>query len=276
MQARITAHVAARAACLIALPAAIYLAAFALHFAVLTQSGPGDGSMPSLFQAGLNGTKLVNQPRGPCTARRWGERARARTHSCDVVASSRGRVWVDGDAAQQRAGRRPAALARPDVPGGEQAAAGLGPGPGVAQVRRILSFRRVVLGACTQVTGYSHLDGNNYWTFVHATKFMVCSNARLWTRAARIAHRGGGDRIGADRTTGRGGPQPDSAPAPQRHGRAPAQPRHLWYAPSPRLASRTARVLRPRERGACGAGSAGDADGLGGQRLRGHVHRRPQ
>ena len=75
MQARITAHVAARAVCLIALPAAIYLAAFALHFAVLTQCGPGDGSMPSLFQAGLNGTKLVNQPRGPCGAHPAGEHA---------------------------------------------------------------------------------------------------------------------------------------------------------------------------------------------------------
>jgi len=52
----------ARAACLIALPFAVYVASFALHFAILRNSGPGDAQMSSLFQAGLYGNDFKNNP----------------------------------------------------------------------------------------------------------------------------------------------------------------------------------------------------------------------
>ncbi|KAG0053551.1 Protein O-mannosyltransferase 2 [Gryganskiella cystojenkinii] len=55
-------HWVARAACLIALPFAVYVASFALHFAILRNSGSGDAQMSSLFQAGLNGNDFKDNP----------------------------------------------------------------------------------------------------------------------------------------------------------------------------------------------------------------------
>ncbi|KAF9581280.1 Protein O-mannosyltransferase 2 [Lunasporangiospora selenospora] len=57
-------HWVARAACLIALPFAVYVSSFALHFAILQNSGPGDAQMSSLFQAGLNGNDFYTNPLG--------------------------------------------------------------------------------------------------------------------------------------------------------------------------------------------------------------------
>lgn len=57
-------HWMARTLCLILLPVAIYIASFALHFKILTNSGPGDNTMSSLFQASLSGNYFENNPLG--------------------------------------------------------------------------------------------------------------------------------------------------------------------------------------------------------------------
>ncbi|KAJ3372297.1 Protein O-mannosyltransferase 2 [Allomyces arbusculus] len=55
-------HWVARIVCLILIPVAIYIASFALHFAILTKSGPGDAQMSSLFQSNLQGNNLKDAP----------------------------------------------------------------------------------------------------------------------------------------------------------------------------------------------------------------------
>lgn len=52
-----------RSLTLIAIPVIIYVSSFKIHFAVLTNSGPGDGSVSSLLQASLNGTQIKYGPR---------------------------------------------------------------------------------------------------------------------------------------------------------------------------------------------------------------------
>lgn len=53
-------HVAARVLCLIILPVILYLSFFAIHFAVLPKTGPGDGFMSSAFQTTLHGNSLYD------------------------------------------------------------------------------------------------------------------------------------------------------------------------------------------------------------------------
>ncbi|KAJ7345034.1 hypothetical protein JRQ81_000984 [Phrynocephalus forsythii] len=53
-------HFIARVLCLIVLPLALYTAMFAVHFAVLNRSGPGDGFFSSGFQSRLIGNNLHN------------------------------------------------------------------------------------------------------------------------------------------------------------------------------------------------------------------------
>ncbi|XP_045418732.1 protein O-mannosyl-transferase 2 isoform X2 [Lemur catta] len=53
-------HLTARILCLIVLPLALYTATFAVHFMVLSKSGPGDGFFSSAFQSRLSGNNLHN------------------------------------------------------------------------------------------------------------------------------------------------------------------------------------------------------------------------
>ncbi|RCI17077.1 hypothetical protein L249_3251 [Ophiocordyceps polyrhachis-furcata BCC 54312] len=52
------AHFVTRVVGLIVVPFLIYLLSFALHFAILDKTGPGDAQMSSLFQANLKGTEV--------------------------------------------------------------------------------------------------------------------------------------------------------------------------------------------------------------------------
>lgn len=57
-------HWLARGSCLLVMPISIYLASFAAHFHILSNSGPGDANMGSLFQARLNGSVFKDNPLG--------------------------------------------------------------------------------------------------------------------------------------------------------------------------------------------------------------------
>ena len=56
-------HWLARIVCLIIFPILVFMLCFRIHFLLLYNSGPGDANMPSLFQAGLNGTDVGGGPR---------------------------------------------------------------------------------------------------------------------------------------------------------------------------------------------------------------------
>lgn len=55
-------HWIARSIFLIALPATIYISCFVAHFHILSNTGPGDAYMPSLFQANLKGSDFSKNP----------------------------------------------------------------------------------------------------------------------------------------------------------------------------------------------------------------------
>ncbi|KAI9750802.1 MAG: hypothetical protein M4579_006303 [Chaenotheca gracillima] len=52
------AHISSRVIGFIVVPTLVYMLSFWLHFLVLSNSGPGDAQMSSLFQANLNGTDV--------------------------------------------------------------------------------------------------------------------------------------------------------------------------------------------------------------------------
>jgi len=56
-------HFLARASGLAAVPLLIYLGSYAVHFAVLSRTGPGDGYMSADFQAGLEGNQMHSKAR---------------------------------------------------------------------------------------------------------------------------------------------------------------------------------------------------------------------
>ena len=60
-------HFAARAVCLIAIPVTFYMAMFAIHFAILNNSGEGDGFMSSEFQHTLAGHGMEDTFAGACS-----------------------------------------------------------------------------------------------------------------------------------------------------------------------------------------------------------------
>ncbi|KAF9316672.1 Protein O-mannosyltransferase 2 [Podila horticola] len=55
-------HWIARVVCLIIIPFGIYAACFVAHFNVLDHTGTGDATMSSLFQAGLKGSPIADNP----------------------------------------------------------------------------------------------------------------------------------------------------------------------------------------------------------------------
>ncbi|KAG0288709.1 Protein O-mannosyltransferase 2 [Linnemannia gamsii] len=55
-------HWVSRTLLLIFLPLAVYISCFIAHFRILSNSGPGDAHMSSLFQASLNGSDFSNNP----------------------------------------------------------------------------------------------------------------------------------------------------------------------------------------------------------------------
>ncbi|KAG0031601.1 Protein O-mannosyltransferase 2 [Podila clonocystis] len=55
-------HWVARVVCLIIIPFSIYATCFVAHFQVLNHTGTGDGKMSSLFQAGLKGSPIADNP----------------------------------------------------------------------------------------------------------------------------------------------------------------------------------------------------------------------
>ncbi|KAJ5272868.1 hypothetical protein N7478_007993 [Penicillium angulare] len=57
-QAVLAKHLFARVGGLIVIPILVYMASFYAHFLVLSNSGPGDAQMSSLFQANLRGTEV--------------------------------------------------------------------------------------------------------------------------------------------------------------------------------------------------------------------------
>jgi len=57
-------HFTARAIGLIVVPFVIYLSFFYVHFAVLTQSGPGDSFMSPAFQETLAGNEMLLNSKG--------------------------------------------------------------------------------------------------------------------------------------------------------------------------------------------------------------------
>ncbi|MCJ1276195.1 Protein O-mannosyltransferase 2 [Puttea exsequens] len=54
----LASHIGARVVGLIVIPLLVYMFSFWVHFAVLSNTGPGDAQMSSLFQANLNGTDV--------------------------------------------------------------------------------------------------------------------------------------------------------------------------------------------------------------------------
>ena len=89
-------HFMARALCLIVLPVLFYMWMFWLHFAILSNSGDGDGFMSSEFQHTLRGRGMQDTYAGMSSM----------TYSVKLLMSGRCRFWIsDYNSSCQHAGR---------------------------------------------------------------------------------------------------------------------------------------------------------------------------
>ncbi|KAF8902817.1 Dolichyl-phosphate-mannose-protein mannosyltransferase-domain-containing protein [Gymnopilus junonius] len=127
-------HWGARVLCLIVVPILVFMLSFKIHFMVLNHSGPGDAQMSSLFQANLVGNDFAQNPLGKRLTL-----SSTPKHSHPSSPPLRNRVWIQNHTEKHGLGRRPAALARANIPGGSNQ---------------------------QQVTCYHYKDNNNEWTIL--------------------------------------------------------------------------------------------------------------
>lgn len=85
-------HFVARAVCLIAIPVLFYMSMFAIHFAILSNSGDGDGFMSSEFQHTLRGHGMEDTFAGQCAGRNFASCKRTVTQQSDTCAQM---LWSD-------------------------------------------------------------------------------------------------------------------------------------------------------------------------------------
>lgn len=96
--AKYVLHWALRVVGLMVVPFTVYVLSFVVHFKVLSRSGPGDGSISTLFQATLDGNSLKFGPRSVA----YGSMVTIRSQGLSPnLLHSHGHVYPDGSQQQQ-------------------------------------------------------------------------------------------------------------------------------------------------------------------------------